>query len=358
MKQPPAQGGWLVTQPKGTELSILRKYAALAGVASLVLGASIAAAATASATTLTCTGVANQVTPPLGCGGAQLAYTAKGSLDLAVLGGNYWNSPVGFVTDSVSTSSEDFTVFAVDGSVTDGPGYLGEYVAVYTPDGKFASFTQGGTVHTDAVPAPGTFTVGANVYAISVGQLNNGPHGALRWNAELRNANSNGTFTYGKPVTTPSLGTSGTSYTNSNDNVINVTFTGGSGVAVTGSGVSGNGPSWAVAPHTTFTVTYTTAPTWAWTTDNSISSSRANRYQVWAPVSGSAGLEMINESLSGGFKNGGTGNTPYVLDDKGFGGTGTRALAFPENDGLNQQFSIVGCTEPITGLNTSYALCP
>ena len=123
--------------------------------------------------------------------------------------------------------------------------------------------------------------------------------------------------------------------------------------------MTGNGPSWAIAPGTNFTVDVTTAPTaWSFTTDNSISASRANRYQVWAPVQGAAGLEMINESLSGGFRNGGTGNTPYVLDDKGFGGTGTRALAFPENDGLNQQFSIVGCTEPITGLNTSYALCP
>ena len=354
-------------------MSIKSKLLAVAAAAVLLPLAGLGLASTASATTLTCTGVANQVTPPLGCGGAQLAYTAKGSLDLAVLSGNYWNSPVGFETDSTSNSAEDFTVFAVNGSVTDGPGYLGEYVAVYTPDGKFASFTQNGTEHTDAVPAPGPFTVGANVYAISVGQLSNGPKGALRWNAELRNADSNGTFTYGEtvkygvcvttitctPFTLSSPLVSGSTYLNDTGNVINVTVSGDTSASVTGSGVSGNGPSWAVAPGTDFTVTFApVAATWTVTTDNSISASRANKYQVWAPVSGSAGLELINESLSGGFRNGGTGNTPYVLDDKGFGGTGTRALAFPENDGLNQQFSIVGCTEPITGLNTSYALCP
>ncbi len=336
----------------------------LAAAAVTVAGVSMALAGgpAAHATTLTCTGIANQVTPPLGCGGAQLAYTAKGTLDLAVLGGNYWNSPVGFATDG-QVSTEDFTVFAVNGDVTDGPGYLGEYVAVYTPDGKFASFTQNGTKYTDAVPAPGAFTVGPNVYAISVEKLSN------RYYAVLRNANSNGTFTYGsnKVFTltgdTITSGTSiislasGTTYLNSTGNVINVTVAGDTSASVTGSGVSGNGPSWAVAPGTDFTVT-STGGTWTVTTDNSISASHANRYQVWAPVQGSAGLEMINDSLSGGFKNGGTGNTPYVLDDKGFGGSGTRALAFPENDGLNQQLSIIGCTEPITGLNTSYAECP
>ena len=360
---------------KGIPLSIKSKVFAATAVLTLVTGAGAVAASTASATTLTCTGVANQVTPPLGCGGAQLAYTAKGTLDLAVLGGNYWNSPVGFETDSVSTPAEDFTVFAVNGDVHDGPGYLGEYVAVYTPDGKFASFTQGGITYTDAVPAAGaSFTVGANVYALSVEKLDNGPKGAAREWGVLRNADSNGIFTYGKTVTddvcaatptpptscssAPSFSSGGT-YINDTGNVINVTVSGDTSADVTGSGVSGSGPSWAVAPGTEFTVTFTGSPvSWTVTTDNSISASRANRYQVWAPVSVSDGLELINESLSGGFRNGGTGNTPYVLDDKGFGGTGTRALAFPENDGLNQQFSIVGCTEPVTGLNTSYALCP
>jgi len=343
-------------------VNIRTKALALAAGVTLLAGLAVTAG-TASATTLTCTGIANQVTPPLGCGGATLAYQAKGTLDLAVLGGNYWNSHVGFLGDSTGATAEDLTVFAVDGSVTDGPGGLGEYVAVYTPDGKFASFTQGGVRYADAVPAPGPFTVGTDVYAVSVEQLANGPRGAERWNTVLRNANSNGTFTYGETLTAPSLGASGTTYTNTYDNVVNVSFTGTStvtGLSVTGSGVSGNGPSWAVAPHTTFTVTWTSGtPTgWTWQSDNSVSASFANRYQVWAPVQGSAGLELINESLSGGFRHGGTGNTPYVLDDRGNGGSGTWGLAYPENDGLNQQFTIVGCTEPITGLNTGYQLCP
>ena len=371
MKQPPRRAGGCRTQPEGYALSTLRrKYATWVGVAGLVLGASIGLAATASATTLTCTGTANQITPPLGCGGAQLAYQAKGILDLGALGGNYWNSKVGFLTDSTSASTEDWTVFAVDGSVTDGPGFLGEYVAAYTPDGKFTSFTQGGTKYTNAVPAAGsTFSVGANVYCLSVENLYNGPKGAVRWHTVLRNCNSNGAFTYGGSETPKQIGGSttppiftgtGFSYSNGYNNVINVTFAGGTGINVTGSGVSGNGPSWAIAPNTSFTVTYptTTPPTgWSWVTDNSVSHSHANAFQVWAPVSGAAGLEMLNESLSsrhGGHFN----NTPYVLDDAGFGGSGTGGLAYPENDGLNQQFSIVGCTEPITGLNTSYALCP
>jgi hypothetical protein len=266
----------------------------------LALGAAALAAAggfaltggNASATTLTCTGVQNQVLPPFGCGGDQLAYTAKGTLDLAVMGGNYWNSPVGFVTDSNSNPAEDFTVFAVSGSVTDGPGGLGEYVAMYTPDGKIASFTQASVKYTDAVPASGAFTVGTNVYCLSV--ENASAAKGARWKVVLRNCSTNGTFEYGN-----------------------------------------NSSS---------------SPTY-----NSVSSGSANHYQVWAPVTGNSGLLMINESLSHGF---GSGNTPYVLDDSGSGGSGTQAIAYPENDGLNQESSIIGCTEPITGLDTSYSLCP
>lgn len=347
-----------------------------------IAGAALAAAAAsgglafaslpASATTLTCTGVAGQTAPPLGCGGDQLAYAAKGDLSLAVLGGNYWNSQVGFAATSVSSSAQDWTVFAVNGNVTDGPGFLGKYVAAYTPDGKFASFTQNGTRYTNTVPGPGNFSVGTNVYCLSVENLYDGPHNALRWHTVLRNCDSNGVFSYGAQVT-PKAAAGGTlpSFTalltssnfitsNGYGNVINLTFTGGSDISVTGSGVSGNGPSWAVAPGATFTVSWAAPPTgWSWTTDNSVSASRANAYQVWAPVNGSNGLEMINMSLSFDHPHGtNPNNTPYVLDDTAFGGNGTWALAFPENDGLNQQSEIDGCTEPITGLNTNYSLCP
>jgi hypothetical protein len=275
---------------------------AAAGAAALALGA--VPALTASATTLTCTNVAHAGVPPIGCGGDQLAYQAKGTLDLAVLGkgtstGNYWNSPVGFLADSQSATREDFTVFAVNGDTTDGPGGLGEYVAMYTPNGNIASFTYtggtgcpaSGTTESNTTPDIGcNFNVGTNVYCVSAENVNTAR--GLRWFAVLRNCNTNGIFHYG-----------------TNDG----------------------------------------------TTFNSVSSGHANHFQVWAPVSNFAGLTLVNESLSHGFK---AGNTPYVLDDKGFGGSGTQALAYPENDGLNQQGTIIGCTDPIKALNTGYQFCP
>jgi hypothetical protein len=301
-----------------------------AGAAAVVAVAGLAfAAGTASATTLTCTNVANATLPPVGCGGAQLAYQSKGVLDLAVLGqgstsGNYWNSPVGFLTDSTSAAREDFTVFAVNGSITDGPGGLGEYVAMYTPDGNVPSFT--GTVkgvhgtYSNTTPDIGTsFNPGTNVYCLSVENLNNGPKGALRWRTVLRTCNTNGSFEYGNNSECPT-------------------------------------------PVITVTPDVTTAAVTC-TSYNSVSSSRANRYQIWSPVSGSTGLEMINESLSFDHPHGtNPSNTPYVLDDTAFGGTGTWGLAYPENDGLNQQVSVIGCTDPLKGLEallpSTYYNCP
>ena len=280
------------------------RYAALAAAAALTFGASVAVAATSAwGTTLTCTGIKSQAVPPFGCGGAQLAYQAKGVLDLAVLGqgspsGNYWNSPVGVLADSESATREDFTVFAVSGSISDGPGGLGEFVAMYTPDGNIASFTQGGVAHTNAVPQPGNFTVGTNVYCLSVENLHNGPRGALRWHVVLPNCNTNGTFAYG----------------NNGNNL--------------------------------------TPPVAA--TENSVTPGSANAFQVWAPVSGPSGLLLIDESLSHGFRS----NTPDVLDDSGFGGSGTGALAYPENDGLNQQWTVIGCSDPVSQLDTGYQFCP
>ncbi len=353
-------------------MSLRNKVLALAGAASLVLGAAAVAATTASATTLTCTGVQNQAVPPFGCGGAQLAYVKKGTLDLAVLGGNYWNSEVGFKTDSVSDSTEDWTVFAVDGSTTDGPGGLGEYVAAYTPGGKFASFTQGGVTHANAVPSPGIFYTGTNVYCLSVENLYNGPKGALRWRAVLRTCNSNGAFYYGSNSQSPVVPAAGAKVTNTFPVAITVTVTAPAANSV---GVSVNSGTAVVVPAGTsskFTVPSgetiawadptpgAAAPSWSWSNvNNYVQRSRANAYQVWSPVTGSAGLELINESLSFNHPHGtNPNNTPFVLDDTAFGGSGTWALAYPENDGLNQQSSIIGCSEPITGLNTSYQLCP
>ena len=89
--------------------------------------------------------------------------------------------------------------------------------------------------------------------------------------------------------------------------------------------------------------------------ENSVTSGHANAYQVWAPVTGANGLLFANQSLSHHFH---SGNTLYVLDIKGSGAAGSRLLAFPENDGLNQEWSLIGCTHPADVLSTGYQFCP
>jgi hypothetical protein len=261
----------------------------------------------ASATTLTCTNTNNALVSPIGCGGLQFAYTAKGVQDVAA-GGDFWNAHVTTALDSTSNPFEDFTVYALGGLTTDGPGGLGIYVAMYTPLGKVSGFKIDtlpagytgtdtvGEVLTNAYPVPGsTFSAEPNDYCLSTESADTGPHHAARWHVVLRTCSTNGIFTYGNDVT-------GTGHTL-----------------------------------------------------NSVSTSTANRFQLWAPVTGMSGLLFINDSLSHGFK---AGNTPYVLDDPAFGGPGSWLLAYPENDGLNQEGSIIGCTQPVTLLDTSYANCP
>lgn len=299
--------------------AIARRVTGVAGALALATGLSLAAAGGAGATTLTCTHSINANTPPIGCGGARLAYSAKGTLDLAVLGtgsatGNYWNSPVGFTTESLTDIHQDFTVFAVGGNIHSGPGGLGSYVAMYTPDGVINGFTYTGSgtplPPATTCPSSGTHSTGqpqigcdvrvdTNVYCLSVANVNDGPNHALRWHVVLRNCNTNGVFHYGD-----NTGATSTNY-------------------------------------------------------NSVSPSFANHFQVWSPVSGAAGLVLINRSLSNDHPHHwNLGNTPYVLDDRGFGGSGTQALAFPENDGLNQEFTLLGCTDPLRSLSTGYQLCP
>ena len=268
----------------------LKRMAAAAASAALAGGTMLAVAAPAGATTLTCTNIAGATVVPLGCGGLESATTTHGTLDLAVLGagtGNYFNSPVGVQTASLSNTREDFTVFAVGGKTTGGPGNLGEFVAMYTPNGKIPGFT--------VQPAAGhTFTANSSDLCLSVVSENNGPGGAARWNTVLRNCNTNGTFTIGTNTATAPI-------------------------------------------------------------RNAVTAGHANGFQVWAPVTGANGLLMVNETLSHGFK---SGNTQYVLDIKGAGGTGSGTLAYPENDALNQEWSVIGCTEPVTDLSTGYQLCP
>jgi hypothetical protein len=84
-----------------------------------------------------------------------------------------------------------------------------------------------------------------------------------------------------------------------------------------------------------------------------------NLYQLWAPteVPGPY-LEFQDVALNSSHYRHGFGGGNFVMDDRGFGGSGTWGLAYPENDQLNQKFTIIGCTKPVTVFNTAYYNCP
>jgi hypothetical protein len=268
----------------------------LAGLAAALAAATgLAFAPAAGATTLTCTNIAGATTGPLGCGGLTSAVTSFGTVDIAA-DGNYNNAVVRTAADSQGNTREDFTVFAVGGSVTGSIGDLGSYVAMFTPNGRVPDFT--GTVggvtghYLNAVPDPGsTFTAGPNTHCISVVSEHNGPRGAARWNVVLRNCSTNGTFTYG--------------------------------------GGEGNRPG-------------------------SVSFSFGNAWQEWAPVIGEDGLEMVNVWLFNHH------NVQYTLNVTGNAGPGTHLIAYPDTSpSLNESWTIIGCTPPANTLDAgSYTLCP
>lgn len=265
------------------------------------------AAAPAGATTLTCTNTQSAVTAPYGCGGLEIAQPySHGQLSLSTNGVQADSAPILVEPTNIASAAQDFTVFADSFyGTTGGPGSLGEYVAMVTPDAKIANFriTAAGSSgigcvntpnpapaapYTNAVPCAGAqFQVGANVYCLSVANFV-GPNGKLRWWALERQCSSNGTFTYGSP--------------------------------------SASG-----------TVTH----------------SFANRWQEWAPVNGVKGLKLVNVSLRN------RNNSEYVLNITGGGGAGQQVQAYPDNSGgvANDQWDIDGCTPPITLLNTSYQFC-
>ena len=269
--------------------------------AALLLAAGLSwSALPASATTLACTNTQSATTAPYGCGGLQIATGYHGGvLDMSTAG-VFDSAPVVVQPDSVQASAQDFTVFPLGGSVTDGPGGLGEYVAMVTPAGHVARFTvtvagaaTPGCVsatgsYVNAIPCAGDhFVTGAGDYCLSVAQFT-GPNGKLRWWALLRLCASNGTFVYGSA-----------------------------------------------------------------TSAGSVSFSLANRWQVWAPTTGAAGLKMVNVSLRNKF------NSDYDLNITGSGGAGAQLQAYPDNTGgvANDQWDVLGCTPPITLLSTPYALC-
>jgi hypothetical protein len=286
--------------------------AALIGVSVLSIGgaALLTTGTGANATTLDCTNTQSAVTSPDGCGGLQIAQPYGGGLlDMSTNGNVYDSAPVTVEPDSINAASEDFTVFAVGGSTTDGPGGLGEYVAMITPDGKVSRFTvttagpaadiggcvgglgtTPGTVFTNAVPCGDVkFTAGPTDYCLSVSQFV-GPNGKDRWWALDKLCSTNGTFTYGTNTTT-----------------------------------------------------------------GSVSPSFANRWQVWAPVTGSHGLQMVNISLRN------KSNSNYDLNITGSGGPGVQLQAYPDNTGgsSNDSWDYIACTPPGTLLSVfgTYGAC-
>jgi hypothetical protein len=261
------------------------------------------AAGGAQATTLSCTNTQSAVTSPYGCGGLQIAPGyPHGTLDMATTT-TADSAPVVAQPDNINGTiapHEDWTVFPENGSLTSGPGGLGEYVAMQTPFGHVAHFQITGAVantggcafavgtYTNMTPCPGaTFKALSGTYCLSVANFR-GFNGKVRWWALLRLCSTNGTFVYG----------------------------------------TSTGPGF-------------------------VSFSFANRWQLWAPVTGDAGLKMVNISLFNRF------NSDYDLNITGGAGPGVQLQAYPDNTGghNNDQWDIIGCTPPITLLSTPYALC-
>lgn len=286
-----------------------------AAVALLAFGGMAALAApSASATTLTCTNIATATVSPFGCGGLQSAGTAHGMLDLAHINTsntqnlNAYNSLVTVQPDA-SVTSEDWTAFAVNGLTTGGPGGLGEYVAMDTPDGLIASFSEASgqpvpgncstltvatTSYTNTMPcASAVFNAGANDLCLSVENAAHvpGTNGKLREWDVLRTCNTNGAFTYGTK-----------------------------------------------------------------TTPGKVVGGFANLWQVWSPVISGSGYIMINTWL---FNH---NNVNYVLDITGNGGAGSVVQAYPENDQINEEWGLIGCTQPASNLggvvSPPYVNCP
>jgi hypothetical protein len=304
------------------------KSKVLAAAAALTLAGAMAAggiavATQASAATLTCTNIATATASPFGCGGLQSAGTALGTLDLAHTS-NVYNSLVTVAPDT-SNVSEDWTAFQVvaggipfPGLNLNGAGGLGIYVAMDTPDGNIPVFTPtvsaactigstagterlAGTLYVNTEPCPGQpFTTGANDLCISVEHASHvpGTNGKLRWWSVLRSCSTNGVFTYG------------------------------------------SGPSDGHPGGTAGTVT----------------AGFANQWQAWAPVVSSKGYILVNTWLYN------HDNVNYVLDITGNGGAGSVVQAYPENDQVNEEWGLIGCTLPASHLGgvvtPPYVNCP
>jgi hypothetical protein len=273
-----------------------------AAMIALAAGMAVTALPRASATTLTCTQVKTVYVTPYGCGGLELGYQARGVLDMAAAG-NYWNAAVRAEPESVTDTAEDWTVFALNGSTTGGQDDLGQYTAMLTPDGVIPGGCAGGlpcsASNPDVAVSPADFCLSVENITRTVRG-----HPAQRWVAVLRSC-----------------------------------FAAGGGDPATPGFVLG------------------AAPTGINTVDD------PNLYQLWSPVLATTAvpspIALVNVALlSPGLRHGIGGNDDYVLDDSGSGGAGTQLLAYPADAGLNQEWSVIGCTPPVTQISGLNQLCP
>jgi hypothetical protein len=244
------------------------------------------------------------------CGGAVLAYRPGGvTLALAVLqpdsvtngGFGYWNEPVGFNTEDYpdGTGLQDFYVAQLAGEPVARGGQfgLGEYAVIYAPGGKLANDPVLST-YNDTQPA-------TTAYCLSVQDLYRHVRGRYvqRWATVLRPCS---TYAGGPLQDSPPV------------------------FAMTGTGTG--------TPQVT----------------------NPDPYQLWAPVEVAGQfLEFQDIGLdnSSAYRHGYAGEN-FVLDDTASGGPGTQGLAYQENDGLNQKFTIFACTLPVTDFNSAYYNCP
>lgn len=280
----------------------MRYLKAAGAFAALLLGIALPALP-ASATTLTCTNISIPVVSPFGCGGLQSAGAAHGLLDLAHAS-NVYNSFVTVQADA-SVTSEDWTAFKV--GTLSGAGGLGVYVAMDTPDGLIANFTP-------------TASASCLIGGVTVAR------------------------------------TAGTPYTNT-EPCPGQPFTAGPNTLCISLehvvAVNGKLRWWSVLRqcNTNGTFTYGTAAT-----SGSVMAGLANQYQAWAPVISSDGYLLVNTWLHN------HANVNDVLDITGNGPAGSVVQAYPENDQVNEQWGLIGCTLPASQLggvtSPPYVNCP
>jgi hypothetical protein len=157
----------------------------------------------------------------------------------------------------------------------------------------------------------------------------------------------------------PSWINSGVTHTNS-DPAPGETFTAGPNTlcislehAAAVPGTNGKFRWWAVMRQcsTNGTFTYGTA-----TSSGTVTAGLANQYQAWAPVISSDGYLLVNTWLHN------HANVNDVLDITANGPAGSVVQAYPENDQINEQWGLIGCTLPASQLggvtSPPYVNCP